>query len=88
MIALSDEPDNLNPIFGDLYGSIYGDHWPIFSSLLDYGEDVELQPDLATALPEISADGRTVTVALRDDVRCTTRRRASMPSEMSTAVTR
>ncbi|MGH3914944.1 MAG: ABC transporter substrate-binding protein [Pseudonocardiaceae bacterium] len=68
VIALSDEPDNLNPIFGDLYGSIYGDHWPIFSSLLDHGQDVELEPDLAAELPEISTDGRTVTVPLRDDV--------------------
>jgi len=68
VVALSDEPDNLNPIFGDLYGSIYGDHWPIFSSLLDYGQDVELQPDLATGMPEVSPDGRTVTVPLRDGV--------------------
>lgn len=68
VIALSDEPSNLNPIFGDLYGSIYGDHWPIFSSLLDYDEQVQLEPDLATALPQVSADGRTVTIGLRDDV--------------------
>lgn len=68
MIALSDEPSNLNPIFGDLYGSIYGDHWPIFSSLLDYDEQVQLEPDLATALPQVSADGRTVTIGLRDDL--------------------
>lgn len=69
VIALSDEPTNLNPIFGDLYGSIYGDHWPIFSSLLDYDQQLELTPDLAAALPEISADGLSVTVALREGVR-------------------
>lgn len=69
VVALSDEPTNLNPIFGDLYGSIYGDHWPIFSSLLDYDQQLELTPDLAAAAPEISADGLTVTVALRDGVR-------------------
>lgn len=69
VVALSDEPDNLNPIFGDLYGSIYGDHWPIFSSLLDYDPQLELTPDLAAALPEISPDGRTVTVPLREGVR-------------------
>ncbi|MGH3695573.1 MAG: ABC transporter substrate-binding protein [Pseudonocardiaceae bacterium] len=69
MIALSDEPTNLNPIFGDLYGSIYGDHWPIFSSLLDYNQQLELTPDLAAALPEVSPDGLTVTLALHDGVR-------------------
>ncbi|MBA2323426.1 MAG: hypothetical protein H0V92_05185 [Pseudonocardiales bacterium] len=25
VIAISGEPDNLNPIFGDIYGTIYGD---------------------------------------------------------------
>ncbi len=69
VVALSDEPTNLNPIFGDLYGSIYGDHWPIFSSLLDYDQQLELTPDLAAAPPEVSADGLTVTVPLRDGVR-------------------
>ncbi len=69
VVALSDEPDNLNPIFGDIYGSIYGDHWPIFSSLLDYDQQLELTPDLAAALPDVSPDGRTVTVPLREGVR-------------------
>ncbi|MGH3567206.1 MAG: ATP-binding cassette domain-containing protein, partial [Pseudonocardia sp.] len=69
VIALSDEPTNLNPIFGDLYGSIYGDHWPIFSSLLDYDQQLELTPDLAAALPEVGTDGLSVTVPLREGVR-------------------
>ena len=69
VVALSDEPTNHNPIFGDLHGSIYGDHWPIFSSLLDYDRQLELTPDLATDLPAVSADGLTVTVPLREGVR-------------------
>lgn len=68
VIAVEGEPSNLNPIFGDVYGSFNGDHWPIFSSLLTYDDDIELQPDLAADPPEISEDGRTVTVTLRDDV--------------------
>ncbi|WP_165491984.1 ABC transporter substrate-binding protein [Egibacter rhizosphaerae] len=68
VIAVGGEPDNLNPIFGDIFGSIYGDHWPMFSSLLSYDGDLELQPDLAARMPEVSADGTEVTVTLRDDV--------------------
>ncbi len=68
VIAVGGEPDNLNPIFGDIFGSIYGDHWPVFSSLYSYDGDLELQPDLAAADPQMSEDGTEVTVALRDDV--------------------
>ncbi len=34
VIAVDGEPSNLNPVFGDVFGSFNGDHWPIFSSLL------------------------------------------------------
>ncbi len=69
VIGVGGEPSNLNPVFGDIYGSVYGDHWPVFSSLLDYGQDLELQPDLAAELPEVSTDGTEVTVKVRDDAR-------------------
>lgn len=68
VIAVEGEPTNLNPIFGDVWGSFNGDHWPIFSSLLSYDAELNHFPDLAAALPEISEDGRTVTVTVRDDV--------------------
>lgn len=67
VIGIAEEPDNLNPIFGDIYGSVYGDHWPVFSSLLSYDKNLELQPDLAEEKPDVSDDGRTVTVKVRDD---------------------
>ncbi len=68
VIGLADQPDNLNPIFEDIFGTIYGDHWPVFFSLLDHGKDLELVPDLAVALPEASPDGLVVTVPPLDDV--------------------
>jgi peptide/nickel transport system substrate-binding protein len=66
VIALNAEPDNLNPIFGDIYGTIYGDKWPIFSGLIGYDQQLDPVPDLATEVPEIT--GTTVQVSLRDDV--------------------
>ena len=42
----------------------------LFSRLLDYEPGTtNLVPDLATAMPEISADGKTFTFTLRDDVK-------------------
>lgn len=69
VIAVDAEPSNLNPIFGDVYGTIYGDHWPMFSSLLDHGPDLEPVPDLAVEVPALSDDGTSVTVTVRDDAR-------------------
>lgn len=66
VIALSDEPENLNPIFGDIYGTIYGDKWPIFSGLVGYDQQLNPVPDLAAELPEIT--GTTVEVRLREGV--------------------
>lgn len=68
VIGLSGAPATLNPVFGDIYGTIYGDHWPIFSSILDYDQDLELRPDLAAEMPQFSEDNTQVTVKLRDDV--------------------
>lgn len=66
VIALPTEPENLNPIFGD---NIYAGNEKFFNGLLRYGEGIATEPDLAAALPEVSRDGKTVTVRLRPDVR-------------------
>lgn len=66
VIALGGEPENLNPIFGDIYGTIYGDKWPVFSGLVGYDQQLNPVPDLAAELPELT--GTTVRVTLRDDV--------------------
>ncbi len=65
VIALPSQPDNLNPIYGD---SVYEGTQKAFNGLLRYTKDLAAEPDLASALPERSAGGRTVTVKLRDDV--------------------
>jgi peptide/nickel transport system substrate-binding protein len=65
VIALPTQPDNLNPIFED---NVYAGNLKFFNGLLRYRPDLSPEPDLASALPTRSADGRTVTVKLRDDV--------------------
>ncbi|QQK74176.1 peptide-binding protein [Salicibibacter cibarius] len=40
----------------------------IHASVLRYNEDMEMEPDIAVDMPEVSDDGLTVTVELRDDV--------------------
>jgi peptide/nickel transport system substrate-binding protein len=66
VIALPTQPDNLNPIFGD---DVYEGNQKFFDGLLRYDHDLASVPDLASGLPQRSADGKTVTVKLRDDVR-------------------
>lgn len=66
VIALPSQPDNLNPILGD---SVYEGSLKLFNGLLRYAKDLTAEPDLASALPTRSADGKTVTVKLRTDVR-------------------
>lgn len=66
VIALPSQPDNLNPIYGD---NVYEGNQKMFNGLLRYTKDLDVDPDLASAVPERSADGKTVTVKLRDDVR-------------------
>ncbi|MCS7207829.1 MAG: ABC transporter substrate-binding protein [Dehalococcoidia bacterium] len=65
VIALTDEPQNLNPIFMDFYAG----NWKSFNGLVKYDQNLQLVPDLAAQMPEISADGRTVTVRLKPGVR-------------------
>jgi peptide/nickel transport system substrate-binding protein len=65
VIALPSQPENLNPIAGD---NLYGGNQKFFNGLLRYAKDLTAVPDLARAMPRRSADGRTVTVRIRDDV--------------------
>ena len=66
VIALPSQPDNLNPIVD---GNVYAGNLKFFNGLLRYDKNLKAEPDLASAMPERSADGRTVTVKLRDDVK-------------------
>ena len=63
MVALPRQPENLNPIAAD---NVYEGNQTFFNGLLRYAKDLSPQPDLAAALPTRSADGRRVTVKLRD----------------------
>ncbi|RAO29331.1 Protein XP55 [Micromonospora noduli] len=64
VVATSDEPDALNPVLN--YG-VDGASL-IFDGLVSRDADNRLVAGLATALPELSPGGRTVTAKLRDDV--------------------
>lgn len=68
VIALPAQPENLNPIYGD---NIYEGNQKSFNGLLRYTKDLSTEPDLASAMPTRSAEGKTVTVKLRDDVKFT-----------------
>lgn len=65
VVSLSSEPQNLNPLYGDIYEG----NWKIFNGLVTYDKNLNLVPSLAAALPQFSADGKTVTVKLRDGVK-------------------
>ena len=64
LVVASIEPENLNPIFGDIHEG----NWKIFDGLVKYDQQLGLLPDLADELPEVSADGKTVTVRLRSGI--------------------
>lgn len=68
VIALAEEPDALDPSLALTFvGRI------VFSSicekLYDVNESLEIVPQLAAELPEISPDGLTVTIPLRDGIK-------------------
>lgn len=65
VFALTSEPTNLNPIFLDINAG----NWKVFNGLIKFDQALRPLPDLARELPTLSADGRTVTVHLRPDVR-------------------
>lgn len=66
VMALSAEPDRLDPTTSS---SLYTRYvmQTMCQKLYDIDADGELVPQLATALPEVSADGLTVTIPVRDD---------------------
>lgn len=64
VVATAGEPDTLNPVLN--YGVDGGSL--VFDGLLARDADNELVPALATALPTVSTDGRTITATLRDGV--------------------
>jgi peptide/nickel transport system substrate-binding protein len=65
-LALAEDPDALDPT---LARTLVGRE--VFvnmcEKLYDVDEDLQLIPQLATELPEVSGDGTTVTIPLRDD---------------------
>lgn len=65
VVALTSEPRNLNPIFLDINAG----NWPAFNGLMKFDTALNPAPDLAAEMPQVSEDGRTVTVRLRDGVR-------------------
>jgi peptide/nickel transport system substrate-binding protein len=65
VIALTSEPRNLNPVFLDINAG----NWPTFNGLMKFDTALNPVPDLAAEMPEVSEDGRTVTVSLREGVR-------------------
>lgn len=66
-VALAEEPDALDPTLARTFvGRIVFAN--MCESLYTTDADLELEPRLAAELPEISEDGLTVTIALRDDV--------------------
>ena len=68
VIALSAEPDALDPT---LSRSLYSRYvfQAICQKLYDVDEKAQVVPQLATALPTTSSDGKTVTIPLRQGVR-------------------
>lgn len=63
-IGVSYEPDGLSPLLGYAKDG----NSKIFDGLLRRNQAMELQPALATGLPEVSADGRAYTYTLRQGV--------------------
>lgn len=64
VVGIATEPESLSPLLG--YGK--DGNSKIFDGLLTHDADMALRPAPAEALPEVSADGRTYTYALRRGV--------------------
>src|SRR6476661_7105426 len=67
VMALSAEPDHLAPALSRSLYSRYVFH-AMCQKLYDVDQDAKVVPQLATALPTTSADGKTVTIPVRDDI--------------------
>lgn len=65
VVGIATEPESLSPLLG--YGK--DGNSKIFDGLLTHDADMKLQPALAEALPEVSADGLTYTYKLRQGVK-------------------
>jgi peptide/nickel transport system substrate-binding protein len=68
VVALSAEPDMLDPTQSRSLYSRYVFH-TMCEKLYDLDQDTRIVPQLATALPTISADGLSVTIPLRQGVK-------------------
>ena len=72
-ITFTQEPDNLNPLYTTMFFSgITRDLW--LKALWSFDEKNQPVPDLAAEIPSpanggISADGKTLTIKLRDDIK-------------------
>lgn len=70
-ITFVQEPDNLNPMYTTMwFSSILNDLWLL--GLWNFDDNLEPAPQLAKEIPSLangglSADGRTITIALRED---------------------
>ncbi|MCX2968427.1 MULTISPECIES: ABC transporter substrate-binding protein [Streptomyces] len=64
VVGIANEPDTLSPLLG--YGK--DGNSKIFDGLLRHDTDLDLQPALATELPEVGEDGLTYTYTLREGV--------------------
>ncbi len=65
MLAVPNEPQNVHPLAG------YGQHGAakVYDGLMEHQADLSVRPALAVEMPTPSADGKSWTVKLRDDVR-------------------
>ena len=66
-ISMLEDADTLDPTFGQTFGGRYV-FMHMCEKLYDLSPNLEIVPQLAAELPQVSADGRTVTIKLRDGV--------------------
>ncbi|HLO27604.1 MAG TPA: peptide ABC transporter substrate-binding protein [Anaerolineales bacterium] len=72
-ITFTQEPDNLNPLYSTMFFSgITRDFW--LKGLWSFDDNNQPVPELAAEIPSpdnggISADGKTLTIKLRDDIK-------------------
>ncbi|MGH3660787.1 MAG: ABC transporter substrate-binding protein [Micromonosporaceae bacterium] len=66
-VALASEPDKLDPSLGRSLVGRQVFH-AMCEKLYDLDQNVEVQPQLASDLPDVSDDGLTVTIPLRDGI--------------------